>query len=463
MKKSARLFIVCLLVCLMGCNSAEETAVSQLPTPTIVPTDTAVPPTLTPSATPLPATPTPIPPTQTPTATATPSPTATPDFSCPQPGNSATLEKPMALAEFSENLVTYLNKVGTIEQLPAQLTALDIQHEIFLVDMNGDGITEVVLNTSIPFEELFPRDHITSVLQCRDDSYQIIFEAFWGYWHYFDYTFSDDVNNDGNMDVIVLGGFAGSACALGPTILLLQDNAILDVSPNLESSFSCSDQNRVMLNDTDNDGIKEFIVSGPTLEHTEFPPPRIITQTYGLQNNTYSLQTLELGPPESLVHLLDDAQKALDYNEWDLAVELYKDVAQNQLLGAFYSYNITPFQLAKELGVEPDHPREYQQAFALFRLAALQTVLGNTAEADWALDQLYERYPLDTPGAEFISLTLLLVNSLQEGNTPESACEAVAQEIEQTYPELGAHYYWGWNIAWYENETICPFTEPFYD
>ncbi|MCA9899606.1 MAG: hypothetical protein H6654_16070 [Ardenticatenaceae bacterium] len=368
----------------------------------------------------------------------------------------------MALAEFSENLVTYLNKVGTIEQLPEQLAALDIEYEIFLVDMNGDGITEVVLNTSIPFEELSPRDHITSVLQCRDDSYQIIFETFWGYWHYFDYTFSDDVNNDGNMDVIVLGGFAGSACALGPTILLLQDDAILDVSPNLESSFSCSDQNRVMLNDTDNDGIKEFIVSGPTLEHTEFPPPRIITQTYGLQNNTYSLQTLELGPPESLVHLLDDAQKALDYNEWDLAVELYKDVAQNQLLGAFYSYNITPFQLAKELGVEPDHPLEYQQAFALFRLAALQTVLGNTAEADWALTQLQERFPPDMPGAEFISLTLLLVNSFQEGNTPESACEAVAQEIEQTYPELGAHYYWGWNIVWYENETICPFTEPFY-
>ena len=462
MKKSAWLLIVWLLVCLIGCNSGEETAVSQLPTATIVPTETAVSPTLTPSPTPLPATPTSMPPTQTPTATATPSPTATPDFSCPQPGGNATLEKPMALAEFSENLVTYLNKVGTIEQLPEQLAALDIEYEIFLVDMNGDGITEVVLNTSIPFEELSPRDHITSVLQCRDDSYQIIFETFWGYWHYFDYTFSDDVNNDGNMDVIVLGGFAGSACALGPTILLLQDDAILDVSPNLESSFSCSDQNRVMLNDTDNDGIKEFIVSGPTLEHTEFPPPRIITQTYGLQNNTYSLQTLELGPPESLVHLLDDAQKALDYNEWDLAVELYKDVAQNQLLDAFYSYNITPFQLAKELGVEPDHPREYQQAFALFRLAALQTVLGNTAEADWALTQLQERYLPDTPGAEFISLTLLLVNSLQQGNTPESACEAVLQEIEQTYPELGAHYYWGMNIAWYRNETICPFTEPFY-
>ena len=462
MKKSAQLLIVCLLVCLMGCNAGEETAVSQLPTPAPVPTDTAVPSTLTPSATPLPATPTPIPPTQTPTTTATPSPTATPDFSCPQPGGTATLERPQDFSEFKENLVAYLNQVGTVEQLPEQFNNLEIEYEIFPVDMNSDGISEVVLNVIVPSEEAIPGDRGTTILQCRNGNFEVIFDIWWGYYHFFDYTFSDDVNNDGNMDVIVMGGFAGSACALGPTILLLQDDAILDVSPNLESSFSCSDQNRVMLNDTDNDGIKEFIVSGPTLEHTEFPPPRIITQTYGLQNNTYSLQTLELGPPESLVHLLDDAQKALDYNEWDLAVELYKDVAQNQLLDAFYSYNITPFQLAKELGVEPDHPREYQQAFALFRLAALQTVLGNTAEADWALTQLQERYLPDTPGAEFISLTLLLVNSLQQGNTPESACEAVLQEIEQTYPELGAHYYWGMNIAWYRNETICPFTEPFY-
>lgn len=437
MKKSAALLIFCLLTGLMGCNAAEETAVSQLPT-----------------ATPLTATPTTIPPSQTPTAT--------PNFSCPQPGGSATLEESKDFPEFSENLVAYLNQVGTIEQLPEQLDAWDIKHEIFPVDMNGDGTLEVVLNTSVPFEESSPRDHITFILQCRDGSYQTIFEAFWGWWHYFDYTFSDDVNNDDNMDVVIIGGFAGSACALEPTVLILNDGEIIDASPNLELSFGCSDQNSIVIRDTDNDGIKEFIISGPTIEHTESPPPRIITQTFTLQNSTYGLQTLEQGPPETLVHLLDDAQKALDDGEWGLAAELYKNVAQNQSLDAFYSYNIAPFHMAEELGVEPDHPQEYQQAFALFRLAALQTALGNTAKADWALNQLQERFPQGTPGAEFISLTLLLVNSLQQGNTPESACETILQEIEQSYPQLAAHYYWGYDIAWYRNETICPFTEPFY-
>jgi hypothetical protein len=458
MKKGTALLIFCLLACLIGCDSGEETAVSQLTTAAPVPTDTAV----TTTATPPLATLTPIPLTQTPSVTATPSPTTTPNFSCPQPGGSATLEKSMDFPEFSENLVAYLNQVGTIEQLPAQLGALDIEHEIFPVDMNGDGILELVLNTTVPFEESSPRDHITSILQCRDGSYQIIFEAYWGYWHYFDFTFSDDVNNDGNMDVIIMGGFAGSACALEPTILILNDGEILDVSPNLESSFGCSDKNSISISDVDNDGIKEFIISGPTIEHTESPPPRIITQTFALQNSTYRLQTIELGPPETLVHLLDDAQKALDDSEWGLAAQFYKNVAQNQSLGAFYSYHIAPFHMAEELGVEPDHPQEYQQAFALFRLAALQTVLGNKVEADWALAQLQERFPEGTPGSELTSLALLLVDSLQQGNSPESSCEIVLQEIEQSYPQLAAHYYWGYNIAWYRNETICPFADPFY-
>ncbi|MAT99898.1 MAG: hypothetical protein CL608_22380 [Anaerolineaceae bacterium] len=418
-----------------------------------MPTDTAVPPT----ATQIPATLTAIPPSRTPTATATPSPTATPNFTCPQPGGNAILQKPLDFAEFSENLVTYLNAGGNIEQLSELLESMEIENEIFPVDMNNDSVLEFVLNVIVPPEESIPGDRGTAVLQCRDSSYEVMFDIWWGYYHYFDYTFSDDVNNDGNMDVIIMGGFAGSACALEPTILILSAGEILDVSPNLELSFGCSDQNRITLSDVDNDGIKEFVISGPTIEYTESPPPRIITKTFALQNSTYGLQATELGSPEVLVHVLDDAQRALDSGDWTLAIQFYEDVAQNQALPAVYSYNIAPPQMAEEWGVEPDHPQEYQKAFALFRLAALQTVLGNTAETDWALVQLQERFPEGTPGSELTSLALRLVDSLQQGNSPESSCEIVLQEIGRSYPQLAAHYYWGGNIAWYRNETICPF------
>jgi hypothetical protein len=370
------------------------------------------------------------------------------------------LEKPVDFSEFSEKLVAYLNKIGTIEQLPEQLDALDIEHEIFPVDMNGDGILEFVLNVIVPSEE-YPGDRGTAVLQCHDGSYQGIFDIWWGYYHYFDYTFSDDLDNDGNLDVIIAGGFAGSACDLEPTVLLWNEGVIIDASPDYrELELGCSHEDMVLTENIDSDGTKELIVSGWTVGHLDYAPPRTITQTFTLRNKAYILQTTELGPPEYLVHLLDDAQRALDSGDLVLAAQLYEDVAQNQLLPTVSSYNIAPFHMAEELGVEPDYPQEYQQAFALFRLAALQTVQGNTAEVNWALAQLQERFPEGTPGSELTSLALLLVDFLQKGNSPEASCEIVFQKIEQSYPQLATHYYWGGNIAWYRNETICPFAAP---
>ena len=457
MKKRATLLIFCLLTCLIGCDSGVETTVSQLTPPAPTPTNTAVKPTVTQSS----ATPTTIPPSQTPRATATFSPTATPNFTCPQPGVHAILEKPVDFLEFLENLVAYLNTGGTIEQLPERLEALDIGYEIFPVDMNSDGIMEVVLNVTVPSEESIPSDRGTSVLQCRGGSYQLAFNVWWGYYHYFDYTFADDVNNDGNMDVIIAGGFAGSACDLEPTVLIWSSGKIIDASPDYrELELGCSHQDIISTEDIDGDGTKELILSGWTVGHLDYAPPRTITQTFALQNSTYRLQTTELGPPEYLVHVLDDAQRALDSGDWTLASQLYEDAAQNQSLSTVSSYNIAPPQMAEELGIEPDHPTEYQQAFALFRLTALHTVLGNTAEADWALAQLQERFSEGVPGFELTSLALLLVDSLQQGRTPKFSCEIVMREIEKSYPELSSHYYWGTNIAWYREETICPFIAP---
>jgi len=461
MKKGIVLFIFCLLISLIGCDFGEETAVSQLSTPLPTPMNTAVPPKPTPTATQPPATLTPILPTQSPTITAPPSPTATPNFSCPQPGGIATLEKPMDFAEFSENLVAYLNTGGNIDQLPELLEALDIEYDIFPVDMNSDSILEFVLNVIVPSEEAIRGDRGTTVLQCRDDSYEMIFHIWWGYYHFFRYTFSDDVDNDGNQDVIIVGGFAGSACDLEPTVLLWNDGVVTDASPDYrELELGCSHEDIVLTEDIDDDGAKELIVFGWTVGHLDYAPPRTITQTFTLQDKTYRLQTTELGPPEYLVHLLDDAQRALDSGDWALAAQFYEDVAQNQSLSTVSSYYSPSPQIAEEWGIEPDHPQEYQQAFALFRLAALQTALGNIAEADWALAQLQERFPEGTPGSELTSLALLLVDSLQQDNSPESSCEAILQEIEQSYPQLAAHYYWGANIVWYRNETICPFAVP---
>ncbi len=454
--ESATLLIFCLLASLIGCNFGEETAVSQLATSMPAPSPTAITsvPSLTPTLPTATATPT-YTPTQIPPSS---TPTATPNFTCPQSKANATLSKSENYQEFPVNLVTFLNAGGAIEQLPEVLDSLGIEHEIFPVDMNGDGMLELVLNVVVVSEDT--GDFGTLVLQCRDESYQVIFNIWWGYYHFFDYTFSDDVNNDGNTDVIIVGGFAGSACALEPIILVWENWQIVDTTDHADLSLGCSSQDKILLEDIYGDGNKELIVSGFTISHLDYGPPRTITQTLTLQNLAYQLVSTEFGSPEYLVHLLDDAQRAFDSSDWVLAVQIYEEVAQNQSLPTVSSYNRPPPQFAEEWGVEADHPREYQQAFALFRLAAIHTALGNTAGADWALAQLQERFPEGIPGHEWTPLALLLVDSLQKGHTLKLSCDIVLMEIEKFYPELVSHYYWGANIAWYRNETICPFAAP---
>lgn len=462
MKKSVVLLIFCLLIGLMGCNAGAETAVSQLPSPTPVMMDTAVPPTLTPTATPLPATSTPIPPTLTPTVTATPSPTATPNFNCPQPGGNPILEKSVDFSEFSEKLVGYLNAGGNIEQLPELLDSMDISNEVFLVDMNNDTVLELVLNVAVPIpEESYLYDYGTTLLQCRNGSFEKIYYSWLGNYSFFRYTFSDDVDNDGNQDVIIVGGVGGSACNLVPAVLIWSGDSIIDASPDYrELELGCSQEDIVLTEDIDGDGVKELIVSGWTVGHLSYAPPRTITQTFSLQAKTYQLQITEYGPPELLVYTINDAQQALDSDDMALAVLLYEDIAQNQTTQTIPSYNLPLPQQVENYETEVDRAKGYQQAFALFRLAGLQTVLGNTEEVEWALAQLQAQFPEGSPGFEFNALALLLVDSLQQGRTPKFSCEIVTREIEKSYPDLSFHFYWGLNIAAYWTETICPFSEP---
>lgn len=342
------------------------------------------------------------------------------------------------------------------------VASLEINGDILTVDLNGDGILEIVLNLAVAANMNEPRDHATWVLQCRVGQYHVIHAIHWGWWHFYDYTFFDDINGDGNSEVLIIGGFAGSACGLEPTVLGWENGKIVDYSPDyMELELGCSPEDHVKLEDLDNDGFKELIVSGYTMGHNDMAPERGITQTFALQDSSYKLQTTDFAPAEFRIHVLDDAQRAFDEGNLILAAQLYEQAASDDTLGNVYSKNYAPLQMAEEMGwTERDYPGEYQRAFAFFRLAALQALSGDEVGVSSTLTQLQQTFPEGTPGREFVVLTPILATSLLQGTAPELACAQVFAYIEANFPDLESHYYWGGNIAWYQNETICPFTAP---
>ncbi len=203
-----------------------------------------------------------------------------------------------------------------------------------------------------------------------------------------------------------------------------------------------------------------MILIGETIGHIDHAPPRGITQTFKLENTGYTLLSTVYAPTNLRVHVLDDAQRAFDEGDFNLALAYYARAA-NDDLSTVYSYNFQP-----DIASEYDFPDDYQRSFALFRLAIIQLVLGNRNDAELTLAELMARYPENNKGHEFVVLTEIFFDAFNDGKNIEESCNNVTKFIAENYvpkdnslenPNLTSHFYWGSNIAaYYKPESFCP-------
>ena len=452
------LFFVLIVLIFTACSGVQPTPTAsseivELPTNTPKPapteTATAVP---TQTAT---SSPTPIP---TATPTNTPSPTSTPDPTCPEPGTATPFAYPADTTALQASILAYLNAGGQWEDLLALLDELEIEHDWIQADMNGDGVMETIINMMI--ENEMDRNFIVSIYHCQASQYSHLFTLDFGPYHFHRNTIVDDVNNDRNQDIILVDGFFGSACDLEPVVLSWQTDGIVEYSPPYNQLIlGCSGKDQVILQDTDGDGLKEMILIGSTVYHPDYAPPREITQTFKLLDDRYEAIKIEYAPANLRVHLLTDAQNALDAGELIQAAEYYEQAAHDNSLGNVESYT---FQTVLDEN-EKDFPMEYQQSFALFRLAIIQFVLRDESASIETLDELKNNYQEGQPGHEFVIITETLLNLLAADQDINLACQEITNLIQNDYPKLGAHFYWG-GAAFYHTQTFCPIiSESFYN
>lgn len=411
-----------------------------LPTATMFPTDTL---------TPLP--------TFTATPTATLLPTATPPPSCPEPNTVAPFALPANVLELKWAMLAFVNGGGQWDALLALLEELDIDHDAIHADMNGDGLMETAVYAQLADEDGSPR-HVWLVLSCTSfKEYQVIYYGE-GTWSFHRYFIADDLNNDGRSEIIQVGGFAGSACELWPTAWLWQAGGIVDTSSGdrVEPQLGCTANDRVILQDTNGDGIKEMIVVGQTVSHPMYGPTRGITQTFTLQDDEYKLESTLFAPADLRIHVLDDAQRALDAGDLPLAIVYYTQAAyQDMMRGESYALSDTD---ASGYRTEAD---SYQKGFALFRLFVIKLATGNEEEAGYILTDLDTQYLENTPGHEFAILGHVFKAAFAEEGHREKACLQVATYIADHYenqdPPLTSHFDWGINIAaYFTPDSFCP-------
>lgn len=415
--------------------------VAQIP-PTNTPSPTATA-TLTPTNTP------------SPTATFTPTATATPNLACPAGGQATPFALPTDEADFQNKVQTFLKEGGTVEELMALAEQLELEHDTAAVDLNGDGIDERAIYLYFS-TDIFPT-HQWLVVQCMNNQYQLVYEQ-GGTWAFHRSFLVKDVNNNQQDELIVLRGFAGSACAFEPEIWSWQDGQVIEFSLNhLEIELGCPGE--LALEDRDGDNILELILTGDTVAHLDQPPPRGITQTFALTEGSYHLLETVYAPAVYRHELLSDAQKALNEANLTLASQFYTQAAYTEI------YTLGSYLYGPD-AVE-ESPENYQKAFALFRLMVVQLVLGEEEAAGVSLADLQTIYPEGEPGHEFAVLAQLFQESYAKNQDNAEACLAVTTYIEAHYepsepPRLTTHFYWGTHelLSYHQPVNLCPVVEP---
>jgi hypothetical protein len=183
-------------------------------------------------------------------------------------------------------------------------------------------------------------------------------------------------------------------------------------------------------------------------------PPRGLLTSYVWDRDTYVPLPTFYAPSSQRIHLLEDAQRALDEGLLGQAVAIYDVAATDDM------YFSAPSQYEVDAGLE-EQAEAYQTAFALFRYAAIWAALGDESYAGTIATNMARSYPARAPGSEFGDGLRLFLDRLHEGESNSAACRAVDSSLGSTYPHLsgddGHVGYWGMSNVSYDFSELCPF------
>lgn len=369
---------------------------------------------------------------------------------CPIRRSLADLKLPTgkpSVKEIGDAMLAYLNDGGSYTGF-RHLFEVDGRGSAVPVDLNGDGVEEIAI-TLVIWIESWGRVAWMGIYECADGKYvEHLYSVNPGY--------ISDVRIIRIVDLMGLG-FPQvwfeyteqiSACNVG-VAPLSWNGSEYDFHLTKATVF-CGGSATVT--DYDGDGVKEVLLRGSNQGNLEYGIGRGIVRVFHWQGDDMALESETLLPSPYRIHVLQDAQIALDGGDTRAAIRKYELAATSRWLknrpSIYETMNGTDFA------------QQYQTAFANFRLVVLWTGLQGTNGATRVLERMESAYPSGTEGAEFTILAREFVDQLSGGASPQEACRVVTRDIEARYPYLAGYGYignWGLANVAYENEDLCPY------
>ena len=324
------------------------------------------------------------------------------------------------------------------DDFPSMITAV--------IDLDGDGTKEFVVGGALSILDSAPA---LWIFQCTGSTYSLAFQhTNEGGLLQFVIMLREEVRSPTGFPMLVFGyrewGWRNTYALVGWDGEKWR--ALLD-EVTLVGKLAIYDRN--------SDSIVEVDFVEDTTGSLAGGPSRSLVTSFEWHDDEYVQLSPFLAPSNFRIHLLEDAQVALDQGLIGRAAAIYEEAAFSRNL--FFS---TPSDYEKSAGLE-DQAEEYQTAFALFRYAILWHSVGDERTTTTALEQMDGSFPVGAPGSEFNEALSIFMEKVNAGNSNTSACLIVNSFLRSQYPHLsgtdGHIGFWGLANISYDFSDLCPF------
>jgi hypothetical protein len=210
---------------------------------------------------------------------------------------------------------------------------------------------------------------------------------------------------------------------------------------------------QIAVYDRDDDGLLEVNLIAPTHNSVSGGPNRDEVRRYEWLGSTYERQYTTYLPSTSRVHLLQDAQLALEENDIARAIGIYRVAAEDR------SYTSAPTGYERTNGLE-GMAEDYQRSFAAFRAAVLLYNVRCIPCADGIERYMQNEFPQGAPGGELLEAFQIFKSEFETGATLAHSCQAAETFLAEKYPhvagETGHLGSWGWANLEFGISDMCP-------
>ena len=344
---------------------------------------------------------------------------------------------------FPQVIMDYLNSGASPEELAVNLIVRGLGPEeqpVWAEDLTGDSVREVVVTV---FDETQPRQGAMLIFNCTDGQYalsHLVLSEQSAYAPLLLYI--QDFNADGQREVVYSSTHCGAhTCFQDVQILQYKNGSYISM---LDGSTLEYPYPEIKLTDFDHDGMYNLEVIGTAIASVGAGPQRdsINIWQYDAGSSTWKLGEQSLAVSPFRVHLVHDAESAMDRGEYLIGSLLFQQVIEDEQLLEW-----------------ADEEAEYRNlaAYSYYKRIVAAVYLNDRATAEQLFDELETLYGRGNQYAYVDMAEVFLAVHASDGL--EVACTAVQQFSETNkaviLTPLSSSVY-GYANPDFEPADVCP-------